>query len=432
MSSELDRFRQEWQQEVQARGSSDRQASSHDANSAERRITGRTANTGRLTGPEIDTPNQTTIHSDEFFRAHKPKSNVMHNHTLTKTDREAIGLFETAVDMEHNGQMSDAVKYYRLAFKSNERVDKLYREMYFSKPRPAPAFAPADQQVNMSGAELDVSVAGQLGDLCITQTEATDKGDAESVLLNLPTEVIALILETLALDDLGSFTQATYSCRRLATTGYSNVRMWRRLCAQAFDYQHYDAEFDVDSYVAGFRSWQDMYKNRPRVQFNGVYISTCNYLRPGLAQTWNNPLHMVTYYRYVRFYEDGTCMNLLTTLAPADVVPVFRRQEVGVDETDTQVVPVYKKDDGTVLTRPKGITQGTWKIMTAQGRLFIESEGSVDRYIFFMEFDIRSSGKHRHNKLKWREFWSLNKITQDTAEFSLKNDKAYYFVRSRF
>ena len=71
-------------------------------------------------------------------------------------------------------------------------------------------------------------------------------------------------------------------------------------------------------------SWQQMFRLRPRIRFNGCYISTNNYIRPGQAApshvTWSSPVHIVTYYRYLRFFRDGTVISLLTTTEPAEVV----------------------------------------------------------------------------------------------------------------
>ncbi|CAB4417894.1 unnamed protein product [Rhizophagus irregularis] len=55
-----------------------------------------------------------------------------------------------------------------------------------------------------------------------------------------------------------------------------------------------------------------MYIERPRVRLDGVYISKCKYLRPGLAEnTWIQPIHLVTYYRYIRLFSDGSCYNII-------------------------------------------------------------------------------------------------------------------------
>ncbi|KAK4152238.1 putative glycerol transporter protein [Chaetomidium leptoderma] len=82
------------------------------------------------------------------------------------------------------------------------------------------------------------------------------------------------------------------------------------------------------------RSWQRMFRLRPRIRFNGCYISTVNYMRSGQAShnqvTWNSPVHIVTYYRYLRFFRDGSAISLLTTAEPADVVHHLTRDAVAL------------------------------------------------------------------------------------------------------
>jgi F-box protein 9 len=64
-----------------------------------------------------------------------------------------------------------------------------------------------------------------------------------------------------------------------------------------------------------YSSWRLMFHTRPRIRFSGVYISTVNYVRPGASSanqvSWNTPVHIVTYYRYLRFFRDGTVLSLL-------------------------------------------------------------------------------------------------------------------------
>jgi F-box protein 9 len=233
-----------------------------------------------------------------------------------------------------------------------------------------------------------------------------------------------------------------YTCKRLALIGHTGEQIWRSVCYRAFAHQHYDEGVscadgsDPDDLEAAAtstfgNSWRRMYYERPRIRFNGVYISTCNYIRQGVSDTWYAPVHMVTYYRYLRFYKDGTCISLLTSSEPADVVPVFNRSVVGSERRQDNTI-VYSRDDGTVLTRPKYIINGSWKFQDLDGSLLVETEGSVDRFLFYMKFTIASSGHHRHNKLKWVNFWSVNKLTQNEADFTLRHDKAYYFVRSKY
>ncbi len=70
-----------------------------------------------------------------------------------------------------------------------------------------------------------------------------------------------------------------------------------------------------------------------------------------------------------------------------------------------------------------------------EGTLLIETEGvDPDKYIFKMELALKSAGRAggtRNNKLNWKGFWSYNKLTDDWAEFGLRNDKAFFWSRVR-
>jgi F-box protein 9 len=401
--SDLDRFREEWRHEVENRrqGSATGARGSSGGSSRPSTSSSKQLNTGAIPGQKI-------IKSDHLFRAEKP-SDVFINNQLSETDKLALKAFEDAVDREHAGKLSDAVSLYREAFRLNEKVDKLYREKYYSKHK-------YKKPIVSSNGCSDECFVSTFDNLNLNQGNE----DVLCPLMAVPVEILSHILAILAVEDLSSFTKFTYTCKKIAYVAYTTENIWKHLCLREFEHQHYTPNVieelgGGDEELAVFKlwkgSWRKMYLDRPRIRFNGIYISTCNYLRPGAGQTWSVPVHMVTYYRYCRFFEDGTCMNLLTTLEPADVVPVFVRQNVG--SGSDHHIPTYMRDDGTILTRPMGITHGTWNIESLDGQLLIESEGSVDRYIFYMNLQIRSSGKNRHNKLKWQKFWSVNKLTQD-------------------
>ena len=72
---------------------------------------------------------------------------------------------------------------------------------------------------------------------------------------------------------------------------------------------------------APYPSYRQMFRTRPRLRFNGCYISTVNYARPGAhasnSLAWGAPVLVVTYFRYLRFFRDGTAISLLSTTEPA-------------------------------------------------------------------------------------------------------------------
>ena len=85
--------------------------------------------------------------------------------------------------------------------------------------------------------------------------------------------------------------------------------------------------------------------------------------------------------------------------------------------------------------------RGRWKLQSPslaskeepEGTLSIETLGiDPDKYTYVMSLAMRSAGRKdgtRNNKLAWRGFWSYNKLTDDWAEFGLKNDKPFFWSR---
>jgi len=183
-------------------------------------------------------------------------------------------------------------------------------------------------------------------------------------------------------------------------------------------------------------SWQRMFRLRPRIRFNGCYISTVNYIRPGQASSsqvsWNSPVHIVTYYRYLRFFRDGTILSLLTTTEPADVVHHLTKPLAATHR------------DGVAPHLPSAVMQnalrGRWRLSAAgdadsegegEGDVFVETEGVGPKYMYRMELSLRGAGRVRNNRLAWKGFWCYNRLTDDWGEFTLRNDKAFFWSRVR-
>ena len=65
-----------------------------------------------------------------------------------------------------------------------------------------------------------------------------------------------------------------------------------------------------------------------------------------------------------------------------------------------------------------------------EGELHIETEGVVPKYTYRMHLSFGSAGRGaRNNKLNWKGYWSYNKLTDDWAEFGLRNDRAFIWSR---
>ena len=77
----------------------------------------------------------------------------------------------------------------------------------------------------------------------------------------------------------------------------------------------------------------------------------------------------------------------------------------------------------------------TQDLKGSEGNVTIETEGVDSKYEYLMEMTLRSGsqrvGATRNNKLVWRGFWSWNRLTDDWAEFGLRNDRAFFWSRVR-
>jgi F-box protein 9 len=177
-------------------------------------------------------------------------------------------------------------------------------------------------------------------------------------------------------------------------------------------------------------SWRQLFRSRPRIRFGGCYISTVNYTRAGANSTntltWGAPVHVVTYFRYLRFFRDGSCISLLTTSEPVDVVHHLTRANLHAHHSTGSMLP------NAVM---KDALRGRWRLSSLkcdghEGELFVETQGANLKYTYHLHLALTHAGKGaRNNKLAWKGFWSKHRMTDDVAEFALRNDRAFYWSR---
>ena len=75
-------------------------------------------------------------------------------------------------------------------------------------------------------------------------------------------------------------------------------------------------------YYKSFGNYRNMFVKCPRVNLNGYYIQRDKYLRVGVKDEKHpfTPIHVIYYYRYIRFFEDGTVIY--------HVIPIVFRLEI--------------------------------------------------------------------------------------------------------
>ncbi|KAI8093059.1 uncharacterized protein BX664DRAFT_328823 [Halteromyces radiatus] len=276
----------------------------------------------------------------------------------------AIERYIAGIKLEQQGSVSEALTCFQQAFKLNPDVDVAYsyKERKLSS---SSIFSTAEDVENhqdhvtsivsstFASIEDFIEHICQEGELTYNPLKKTKP----IWIIKLPGEIIVHILCHLILQSLGSIAQFGLVCKPFFLLSRSPT-LWRFASEHLFKQSYMSFEQSrqtqlslVDQYQG---NWMRMLKERPRIRYDGVYISTCQYVRPGVSETaWTRPVHLVTYYRYLRFFPDGRVMNFISNDAPVQVVkllvPSFSKRQLfrGRFEWDGErKVIIHMKEDG--------------------------------------------------------------------------------------
>ncbi|KAI8055119.1 hypothetical protein BDF22DRAFT_675533 [Syncephalis plumigaleata] len=330
------------------------------------------------------------------------------------------------VRFETQNQLGDALKHYQQAFRIDPNVDRNFHKLY---PNGVVTTELEDKEGNdnqlMKGEDAFVRTIQwnedyqphhrrhlhkrdkrsaketyrkiresnpfyQLLDDIRSQTTAIAINDDSSIdtapmplLFRLPREILLRIAQCLGLIEIRSLMRFSQTSRLSLVLVY-DPSVWRLLCERDYTASYTEdrlltsvtatrvklqQELNMDYYG----DWHLMFIDRPRIRIDGVYISTCFYIRniykhilsPG---TFGNVLS------YIRFFRDGRCLLYMTSDVPQ-----------------------------------AGLMRGRWSIDEAEVR--IEAvDAQRPNLIFYMELNLRSTSRGRHNKLAWQKYYSTDAL----------------------
>ncbi|XP_014662848.1 PREDICTED: F-box only protein 9-like [Priapulus caudatus] len=357
---------------------------------------------------------------------------------------QAEELFQQGVDAEKCGNLYEAIGFYRRAIQlvpdiefriqesSQNRGNQISETDYESEEdsdtmTESGESDSEDEEAGDNDAEQDPSKAlvAKFNMLKLEQGDVSKTCHPESEqkcvhISALPVEVLVYIfkwvvsseLDMRSLEQLAGVSRGFYVCAR-------DREIWRLACEKVFGV--------TCGSPTTYGSWRNMYILRPHVRYNGCYISKTTYVRHG-EQSLDNfyrPWHTVNYYRYLRFWPDGTAMMLTTPDDPPATLPKLRTPRDGkttalmvghyrmVANAITVVVKKHKERESNYYSRYR---------KRHQQQLQAESERT-----FHMEFQLKNIGMRTHCQLAWQYYsiHTLNKNSQDSiSEFEL-NGKSY-------
>ncbi|KAK6536710.1 hypothetical protein TWF281_000930 [Arthrobotrys megalospora] len=422
--------------------------------------------------------------------------------------------YEAAVEKEKDGRINESVRLYRKAFKLDPSVHEKYKEKYYpkqatsGKPKGAESTEtseakalPTEELVHtFAGVPI---IPGDKIDLASLKGKDSYKKEPTCPISTIPREILIQIFSKLAEEDLPSFVRSVTVCKSICYLIYTERQFWRELCKRVYENMIWGPswacdirgepllEHDLDNIETGLASlgiieedetesseeeesskldvlptrpfdeievikynssYRLMFIERPRIRYNGIYISTCTYLRQGhqaassLALS-TVPVHMVTYYRYLRFFPSGFAIHLLTPAEPSDVVHSITLDNynylTATKSTTSSTLPSH-------INNIKHMLPARWRVHfnpqtypspnstdEPGHRIQIESKGSdtAGRYINTLDLTLkmrpRGIGGRRGygDRLSWNSYTSFNVLTEDKGAYSLKNDKPFYFSR---
>lgn len=382
------------------------------------------------------------------------------NEHPTKTREEiALDLFELASAKETIGQLNDASDYYWKAFKLDDKVDLKYREKFFENLRVEQSQKMLETKERLSKLpkvdpdvkplELNKAQLLELLDSYSNFDYVPEDENQPIFLARLPYEVVQRILEALLITDMPSWINFSMSCKKLAYMGLRDGSMWNKLSELIYERQNYvDNDEEKFKYLIKSQwgnNYYQMLNERPFVKYRGVYISKVSYMKEGArsenSNSWNLPYRMISYYRYYRFFADGTCLKIITVLEPKKVIPKLRKgYKVSEDEDlmkENMQIEAEMKEGGNNKSPVDSFSNRSWlRIfsgtynMSLQGDVETNCDGPVEKYRFIDKFKIVNSGKyHRHNKLQWVDLGFYDTVNRTYCSLNRENEKDFVFSR---
>lgn len=344
------------------------------------------------------------------------------NYSGRSQESEAADLFMQGVELERKGECIEAMRLYRRAVQLDGDVEykcflaiQKAREERSNNEASSKASANLDDNDDSDETVEDLIEAFQK-ELSLNNVGACEPSFAPGTISSsrhistLPVEVFLVIIKWLVSNDLDFKSLERFS--RVCKGFYLLSRdqdVWKLACMKIWG-----------SNVSPTSTWREMFISRPRVNFNGCYISKINYQRYGensFQDQFYRPLQLVEYFRLIRFLPNGKL--LMMTSADELQFSVSKLKNVQNAWQSRDVLKgQYHYQDSTVLIVIK-------KQQSAHQK-FKRKIVDEDELTFFLELEIEKSSKKRFSKLMWKHY-TINQFRngEEVTEFDLRSRTKY-------
>lgn len=342
------------------------------------------------------------------------------------SDQKAKYLFDKGVQLEQMNRHYEAIKFYKMALKMDPDIEFKAYGPAPAKPKceistPGVEINPANlEPVEESLYEKFQSEILQMNTIC---TKKSPQSGAH--FSSLPIEVVIQILKWVVSDQLDMRSLEIFSmvCKGFYVCA-RDPELWRLACTKVWG--------PVTS-IESFDSWRSMFLQKPRLNFDGAYISKASYARAGEKSLDNfySPWHLVEYYRYFRFFSDGTVVFLTCNDEPKNTVT---RLKTMMQSGDTNALRgTWTMNDSRIFVHIKKRT--VCKRTNTRFRNKSNKENIDNVQTFNMELEVCSDKRRLNNQLNWINYdleihyLSLNKKTFTKMDLNKIDFPPFYFSR---
>ncbi|XP_051936506.1 F-box only protein 9 isoform X1 [Hippocampus zosterae] len=338
-------------------------------------------------------------------------------------EEEAAELYLRAVQEEQNGAFYEAIKFYRLAMQLVPDIESKINYSHHEADQVEGNYREerdADGEIEdlVAYFEQQLTLATSFPKICPPEVEKS-----QVHLSALPREIIMYIfrwvvsrdLDMRALEQLSLVCRGFYICARDPEIWRSACqRVWGRNCTK----------------LGHFLSWREMFLQRPRVRFDGVYISRTSYIRQGEQSLdgFYRPWHHVDFYRYLRFFPDGTVLMLTTPEEPLSIVPRLRTQNVRLDAVKFGHFRLSQETDNQTKVYAVVRKRKEEKSSEMQKNRFCRRNPAPEaEHTFHVGLLLSSGGRQSFNKLAWfhHSCHITYKLTGETVISAFDLNKMY-------
>lgn len=332
-------------------------------------------------------------------RRRRTKSSSSLGEGSSTNDDKAYSLFMQGVDAERNGEMFEAIKFYRQAVQLVPDIEsKIQSISGFDDNSSSESDEASDYgeegEVNNVTSQLSAMSINNLRSTC--EKQFPQKGTHIS---KLPLELLLLVFRWVVSShiDLRSLEQLSMVCRGFYICT-RDEEIWRLVCQRIWGSTVFLAKDCI--------TWRQMFLQRPHLRFDGVYICRMTYVRQGeqsyIDQTYK-PWYLVEYYRFIRVFPDGAIIMMTSPESPKEVVPRLKTKSVSGEGFVKGHYRCIGNTLSAVLQQERKETESGYQ--RYKRRSDRNNNSSIlKEQIFRVEFEVSGSSRHNNTKLEWKHY----------------------------